>query len=71
MIEVDLSRESQPRCSCFVRIRVEVEVSKPLWLGIFLPRKDLSEFWIGFKYECLPALCYKCGILGHDSVGCN
>ena len=71
VVEVDLSGESQPRWSHFVCIRVKVEVSKLLWPGFFLPRKDLSEFWIGFKYECLPALCYKCGILSHDSVECN
>jgi hypothetical protein len=71
VLEVDFIGEFQPRWSKYVRIRVEIEVSKPLWSGFFLPRKDLSDVWIGFKFERLPALCYKCGILGHESSGCN
>ena len=71
MLEVDFIGEFQPRWSKYVRIKVEMEVSKPLWSGFFLPRKDLSDVWIGFKFEMLPALCYKCGILGHESSGYN
>jgi hypothetical protein len=70
-IKVDFVGKPQPRWHRFIRIRVEVDVSAPLIPGLFLPRKDLSDVWIGLKYEKLSDLCYKCGVIGHDANSCT
>ncbi|KAJ1438736.1 Zinc finger, CCHC-type [Sesbania bispinosa] len=55
----------------FMRIRVQVNVKKPLITGFWLPRKDLPKTWIFIKYERLQGFCYNCGIIGHDNRKCK
>ncbi len=44
---------------------MNVDISVPLCPGIFLPRDNLNDIWISLKYERLPEVCYRCGIIGH------
>jgi hypothetical protein len=53
-----------------VRVRIEVDIQKPLKPGIFLLRTGLHDTWIGLKYEKLPELCFKCGVIGHAKKDC-
>ena len=69
--EVELNEENVHLWNRFIRVRIDVEVSRPLKSGIFLPRKGLKDLWIGLKYEKLPDLCFKCGIMGHESKFCG
>ena len=69
--EVDLIGEIQSRWHRFVRMRVEVDILSPLKPSMFLPKKNLNDAWIGFKYEKLSSLCYICGVLRHESASCN
>ncbi|KAJ1414334.1 Zinc finger, CCHC-type [Sesbania bispinosa] len=55
----------------FFRVRVRVNVKKPLLTGFWLPRKDLPRTWIFVKYERLQDFCYNCGVLGHDYRKCK
>lgn len=55
----------------FMRVRVLLNVLKPLPVGCWIPRKDLPKTWIVFRFERLQDLCYKCGILGHDFRSCH
>uniref|UniRef100_A0A2N9I5P8 Reverse transcriptase domain-containing protein n=1 Tax=Fagus sylvatica TaxID=28930 RepID=A0A2N9I5P8_FAGSY len=59
VIEVDFVGDSPPRWHKLVRLRVEVDITVPLKPGMFFPRKELSDVWIGLKYEKLPEFCYK------------
>ncbi|KAI8000015.1 hypothetical protein LOK49_LG09G01931 [Camellia lanceoleosa] len=61
----------------FLRIRVEVDVTKPLLQGFILHRKEEWEvpggagIKIFYKYEKLPQFCYDCGRIGHDRNACK
>jgi hypothetical protein len=69
--EVDFISDHNPHWRKFVRARVEINISKPLKPGIFLPRPGLNDVWIGLKYEKLSDLCHKCGTIGHTKKDCN
>ena len=55
----------------FVRVRVTVNIQKPLCRGRVVSLDDGKDLWIPFKYERLPNLCFYCGCLTHDDRSCN
>ena len=55
----------------FVRVRVMVDISKPLCPGRVISLESGRELWVSFKYECLPNLCYWCGCLTHTNRDCD
>ncbi|KAJ1418141.1 Zinc knuckle CX2CX4HX4C [Sesbania bispinosa] len=55
----------------YIRVLIEIEVSKPLLPGINAGSRKDGIFWADFKIERVPQFCYKCGIIGHDEDGCN
>ncbi|KAI8022776.1 hypothetical protein LOK49_LG03G00471 [Camellia lanceoleosa] len=60
----------------FLRLRVEMDVTKPLPLGFFLQANSSSpdtvhEVWVSYKYEKLDEFCYDCGRLGHNNTLCK
>lgn len=42
----------------FMRVRVMVDITKPLCRGRKLGFSNGEESWVNFKYEHLPNLCY-------------
>ena len=50
----------------FVRIRVKVDISRPLCRGRVVSLENGKEIRAFFKYERLSSLCYWCGNLIHD-----
>ena len=57
--------------STFMRIRVEVNLTKPLCCGRKIRHEDGEIGWVRFKYECLPNLFYWCDWLTHSDKECN
>ena len=49
----------------FLRIRVDVHITKPLMRGKMIQIEGMEKGWVYFKYERLPIYYYQCGILGH------
>ena len=56
--------------SNFQRYRVEVDISKPLCRGRKITLHDGKEWWVSFKYERLPKICYWYGKLTHSDREC-
>ncbi|KAJ1377535.1 Zinc knuckle CX2CX4HX4C [Sesbania bispinosa] len=55
----------------FLRVRIVLDIRKPLVTGFLLPRKNRPKTWISIKYERLQGFCYFCGIIGHDFRKCT
>ncbi|GLT71843.1 hypothetical protein SLA2020_438340 [Shorea laevis] len=53
----------------FLRVRILLDLSKPLSRGRMLKIKSTSV-WVAFQYEKLPNFCYHCGLLRHGYKGC-
>lgn len=55
----------------FLKVRVEVDVSKPLYRGKKVIMDDEEEVWVAFQYEKLPNFCYWCGMVYHNDKDCD
>ena len=55
----------------FLRVKVEVDVTKPLCRGRKIALNDDDETWVSFKYEKLPNFCYWCGMVSHGDRECD
>lgn len=55
----------------FMRVRVAVDVIKPLNGGRMISWDQGREGWVSFMYERLLNICYWCGLLTHDDKECD
>lgn len=71
--EVAMSEESNEdyEGSQFMRVRVFVNITKPLCRGKKIGLNDGEDSWVSFKYERLPNLCYWCSHLTHHDKECS
>lgn len=54
-----------------LRIRVRLDLNRPLRRGIRIyPDGPLSGLWVPIRYERLPKICSRCGIIGHLTRDC-
>ena len=63
--------EAETEGDNFLRVRVTIDVSKPLCRGPLISLDSGKERWVPFKYERLPSLCFWCGCLTHDNHDCR
>ncbi|KAK7816576.1 hypothetical protein CFP56_043919 [Quercus suber] len=56
--------------SNFIRVRVGVDITKPLCRGRKLAFRTGQDSWVSFKYERLPNICHWCGKLTHMDREC-
>ena len=68
--QVAESEEERGREGC-MRIRVKMDISKPLCRGRKAWLFAGNETWIAFRYERLPNFCYWCGMLTHGDRDCD
>ncbi|CAL1374668.1 unnamed protein product [Linum trigynum] len=54
----------------FIRIFVEIDVSKSLPDGFYIRQKQ-KRSWVEYKYERLYSLCYFCGRIDHTKLECE
>lgn len=55
----------------FCRLKVMVDVTRPLRRGVFVSMEDQGKVWLAFKYENLPIFCFNCGIMGLGVRDCD
>ncbi|MBA0600360.1 hypothetical protein Gorai_006548, partial [Gossypium raimondii] len=55
----------------FIRIKVKIDIEKPLRRVVRFVDKDGSETIGLIKYERLPDFCFSCGIIGHTLKTCT
>lgn len=55
----------------YVRIRVILDITKPLKRRMKIKRDGGEWSWLNFKYERLGNFCFVCGILGHTDRECS
>ena len=55
----------------FMRVRVTIDVSKPLSRGRVISLDDEVRDWVSFKYERLSNICYWCSCLTHTDKDCD
>ncbi|KAF4391672.1 hypothetical protein F8388_005437 [Cannabis sativa] len=53
-----------------LRFRATIDLNQPIFSGFFLRRQKLKDLWIQYRYEKLPKICFKCGLLTHDQNSC-
>ena len=70
VVEVDLNDFSSYQAR-FLHVRVEFPLEKPLHRGGVIASPEGDKVCIGFKYERLVGLCFKCGWIGHEARYCS
>lgn len=55
----------------FIRVRVKMDITKPLCQGRLIKFGGPTPVWVSFQYERLPIFCYWCGKLNHDEKDCG
>ncbi|MED6134390.1 hypothetical protein PIB30_036625 [Stylosanthes scabra] len=51
----------------FLRVKLFMDISRPLPTGIWMPRPNLPKVWVSFRFERIQdSYCLKYGIIGHN-----
>ncbi|KAF4401345.1 hypothetical protein G4B88_014186 [Cannabis sativa] len=53
-----------------VRFRATIDIDKPIFSRFYMKRVAIKDLWIHYKYEKLPKLCLKCGVISHEQKFC-
>ncbi|KAL0422180.1 UNVERIFIED_CONTAM: hypothetical protein Slati_3240900 [Sesamum latifolium] len=60
-----------PSLGSFLRIRIAIDVTKPLARGLKIRTVLGDEYIVTFSYERMPNFCYLCEKIGHISKWCD
>jgi hypothetical protein len=60
-----------PGKKVIIRIKVAIDVHKPITSGIHVGNPTDGTCWIDYRYEKLPQVCFNCGMIGHYDKLCR
>lgn len=67
---LEVPNSSQSHYTPYFRIKVAIDVTRPLKRGIYFQGVEGTKEWLQVLYERLPAFCFLCGIMGHGEAKC-
>lgn len=67
---IEVPKDTANYYSSYLRIKVGVDVMKPLMRGLYFQGVEGKKQWLQVQYERLPVFCFICGILGHGEANC-
>jgi hypothetical protein len=60
-----------PEKKIIIKIKVAINVHKPIQSGIHVGNPTDGTCWVDFRYEKLPQFCFNCGLIGHAANLCR
>lgn len=70
VVQMDVDADGKAS-GAFLRARVAIDLAKPVRHGVLLRvSKNEDPRWFQAQYECLPYICYHCGLIGHSDLEC-
>jgi hypothetical protein len=60
-----------PGKKVIIKIKVAININKPILSGIHVGNPTDDTNWIDYRYEKLPQICFKCGMIGHGDNLCR
>lgn len=60
-----------PDKSIILKVKVHIDISKPIKKGANIGSRTDGVIWVNFRYEKLPQFCFYCGKVGHGEQGCS
>lgn len=68
---LDIDKVTTTGLTKSVRLKIEIQMEKPLKRGIKVRIGTSEPIWLPVTYERLPSFCYCCGKLGHTHKDCE
>ena len=56
-------RQKQEHQNLFMRVKVALQIAKPIQRGGFIVGSEGGCTWVTYRYERLPMFCHYCGLL--------
>lgn len=69
-VKHDVSFTGAPM-KCYKRVRVSLDIAKPLKRRMKLTKRDGMSVWVTFGYERMSTFCFFCGLIGHTHQFCR
>lgn len=61
----------QGLCKNYIRIKVGIDINRPLKSRMRMKKSGGDWLWLSFKYERLQSFCFFCGLIGHSEKFCE